>query len=307
MTMTANLQWAPPDRARKALIAQEVLCRRIAALVRRRVPPQDAEDVVQSILCDALAAQRMPADDGDVPRWLFGIARNKIADHHRRARRAPPRSADDPDAIAARPEPHDAASLLRVVASHAAEHAGGARTLEWMAREAQGDELEAIAREAALAAPAVRKRVSRLRKALRGRLLHEALLVLTAAFALVVMLEWRSIAREDSTSIVADPPGERAAEGLAALQGTWRVEEMTPPRVDAPRIDVRVSGARVEIATPVVLSTRVVELRAVDSGRFAVTLDDGRGGMRSATLTFAGPDRITIDDGTARIVLVRRP
>ena len=59
----------------------------IAAYVRRRVPPQDADDVVAQVF--AVAWRRF----GSVPAapqdrlWLFGVARNSVADQQRSARR----------------------------------------------------------------------------------------------------------------------------------------------------------------------------------------------------------------------------
>ena len=51
-------------------IGRETLRRTLAGIVRRRVPETDAEDVVQSALCDALAAQNPPDDPDDVPRCV---------------------------------------------------------------------------------------------------------------------------------------------------------------------------------------------------------------------------------------------
>src|SRR5687767_7282890 len=61
--------------------------RGLTALLRRRVPPQEVEDIAQTVLCDALAAGNIPSDPEEFRRWLTGIARHKIADFHRRAAR----------------------------------------------------------------------------------------------------------------------------------------------------------------------------------------------------------------------------
>ena len=59
----------------------------IAAYVRRRVPPADADDVVAQVF--AVAWRRfgtVPAPPQD-RLWLFGVARNSVADQYRSAQR----------------------------------------------------------------------------------------------------------------------------------------------------------------------------------------------------------------------------
>jgi hypothetical protein len=51
--------------------------------------------------------------------------------------------------------------------------ARGAETMGWLAREAAGERLDELAREASLPAATVRQRVSRMRRWLRKRWLHE--------------------------------------------------------------------------------------------------------------------------------------
>ena len=45
--------------------------RNLTTMVRRRVPACEADDVVQSVLCDVLAARAVPQDD-ELPRWVVG-------------------------------------------------------------------------------------------------------------------------------------------------------------------------------------------------------------------------------------------
>src|SRR5215467_12922982 len=122
--MTSDLSWAPPSAVTRALLAGNATRRRLSAIVRRRVPSQDADDVVQSVLCDALAAEQVPVDPDELARWLAGVARHKVADHHRRAARVAlesgsARLGDHPSPSAAelpsRPAPFEARALLRVV------------------------------------------------------------------------------------------------------------------------------------------------------------------------------------------------
>jgi len=59
----------------------------LLAMVRRRVPPADADDVVQAALTEAVASTDRPRDREEARRWIWGVARNKVADYHRRQRR----------------------------------------------------------------------------------------------------------------------------------------------------------------------------------------------------------------------------
>jgi RNA polymerase sigma factor (sigma-70 family) len=166
-----------------------------AALIRslrQRVPPADIEDVVQATLVEAWAApeDRRPVDAEGARRWLWGIARHKVADLHRRGRRERVAllgdAAEEPSADPSRATPdtmagasndsgersegaRDANDLLRWAADQLPAGDDVPQTFEWLLREGDGDKLEQIAEEEALPAPRVRQRVSRLRKHFRSR------------------------------------------------------------------------------------------------------------------------------------------
>ena len=55
---------------------------RVQAYVRLRVPERDSEDIVGDIFLRALEKRR--GIRGDRAAWLFSVARNRIADYHRR-------------------------------------------------------------------------------------------------------------------------------------------------------------------------------------------------------------------------------
>ena len=57
------------------------------AYVRRRGLGDSADDLVQTVLCDALAVEAVPERNSELPRWLTGIARNKVVDERRRRSR----------------------------------------------------------------------------------------------------------------------------------------------------------------------------------------------------------------------------
>ncbi len=71
----------------------------LQAYVRRRGLSDSADDLVQTVLCDALAAPAVPDRSSELPRFVTGIARNKVVDEHRR--RARWKRADVPEELAA--------------------------------------------------------------------------------------------------------------------------------------------------------------------------------------------------------------
>ncbi len=73
--------WSP---AARSVIQGSTLHRELWAMVRHRVPASEVEDVVQGVLCEALSSSNVPASAADVPRWVMGIAKHKVADFHRR-------------------------------------------------------------------------------------------------------------------------------------------------------------------------------------------------------------------------------
>src|SRR5687767_10059117 len=94
--------------------------------VRRRVPPADVDDVVQTILCDALAAERAPTEREELRRWLVGIARHKVADLHRKGTRERPVEAPEPEAP---PAPVEVREMARWAEEQAQSTKDGGKTL----------------------------------------------------------------------------------------------------------------------------------------------------------------------------------
>jgi DNA-directed RNA polymerase specialized sigma24 family protein len=155
---------AMPDL--RVYLAEPGVRRDLARLVRGRVPPRDADDVVQSVLCAALAADFVPDERDDLPRWIAGIARHKVADVFRRAQREPAVEAPDLEAPA---PPFEARQIAARVIDEAQDDPAAREALAWIAREHAGESWEEIAREARLSGEVVRKRISRFRRALRAR------------------------------------------------------------------------------------------------------------------------------------------
>lgn len=311
-------------RIQEALAAPS-LRRSLAAMVRRRVPANDVEDVAQTILCDALAAPGIPSDPEELRRFVTGIARHKVADFHRHARRTATRTADlsaadaadaaPPPALTVDPAPIEARALLARIASSVAESASRREqeTLEWLVREHAGEQLQTIAEESGVPAPAVRQRVSRLRRVLRAQWAH-ALVLLAVGGSCAVLTERAH--RDHASAIVADPTGDPIARAATLMQGRWRIESIVArdagdtaaAALEAKVVDIRISGRRVELVGPVHTTSRAIgaATRRPDGSLSIELLDDG-GNVQHLTARVDGERMLlTVHDGrlrgTARLV-----
>jgi len=194
----------------------------LAAMVRRRVPEADAEDIVQSALAEALASASAPKEPDALRRWVWGVARHKVVDFHRRARREEVTELPDLPELFDEP-PHAERDLLRWAEKELPPQAAARETLGWLLREGDGEKLEHIAEGARLPPPQVRQRVVRLRKHLRTRWAREvaALAALGVVVTIAVVIWTRR--REPVTPIAHDPsavplPIAPVPEDLAARE-----------------------------------------------------------------------------------------
>lgn len=213
------------------------LRRDLARIVRRRVAPSDVEDVVQATLLEVLAAR--PRLEGGEELWYFSlfVARQKIADvHRRRARdeRIACAAADGPLVAPAADAATDAWDLARWTerALPTSEDAG--RTLEWMLREGEGEALSEIAEAERIAPVVVRQRVSRLRRLLRERWTREV-----GAVVVVVLL----VAGAGAAWLGRRPVADRPAPARDALPAA-RVAPSASARSCDPPFVVDADGRR---------------------------------------------------------------
>jgi DNA-directed RNA polymerase specialized sigma24 family protein len=178
----------------------------LIAMVRKRVPESEVEDIVQQALAEAIESPHAPQDSESLRRWIFGVAKNKVVDYHRRAGRE---SFDLPD-VAGSPAPHAEADLLRWAERNLPDGAENQKTLDWMLREGEGEKLESIAASEKLPPPRVRQRVSRLRRHFKENWQREVALL--AALGVIVSAVFIFILRKDGpepiTHEVVDPRAE---------------------------------------------------------------------------------------------------
>src|SRR5262249_32012458 len=133
-----------------------------------RVPASEIEDLVQSTLLDAFAAETAPRDQTELRRWVYGILRNKVANHYRTKRREVPLGPEG-ELAPADSAPRSARELLPWAETELPPGEGADRTLDWLLEEADGEKLENIARAERVPATRVRQRVARLRRHFRER------------------------------------------------------------------------------------------------------------------------------------------
>lgn len=196
----------------------------LQAYVRRRGLGDSAEDLVQTVLCDALAVEAVPERHSELPRWLTGIARNKVVDERRRrARWKPAELGDEPEA----PRSPEALDLLRRIARDVVEPEER-RALDWLVREHEGDALYLIALDQALEPSTLRQRICRLRKSLRARYLAALVALLGVGAA------W---ATHDMGGVSGSEIG---GDALSPFAGVWQVTAGAPARYG--HLQVRVSG-----------------------------------------------------------------
>lgn len=246
-------------------LADRELRHLLEGFIGRRVPRAEVDDLVQTVLCDALAARRAPTGHEDLRRWLVGIARHKIADHYRTAGREHP--TDSPQ-VTVEPAPHESRAMVQWAEQAAQTEFAPAQTLSWMAREGEGESLAAIAAEEQIPAARVRQRVSRLRRTLKQRWAAELSVAVVVVLAVFGAWQWwtgsdRPRALRSAPVIVPDAvvteAGTLRREGLRACdQAHWqhclelldRARELDPRGDQAPAIGAARRRAAAGIEPP---------------------------------------------------------
>jgi DNA-directed RNA polymerase specialized sigma24 family protein len=256
------------------------------AYVRRRGLEDSAEDLVQTVLCDALAVEAVPERDSELPRWLTGIARNKVVDEHRR--RARWKRADLPEDLEA-PRSSDARDLLQRIAREVVEPEER-RALDWLVREHEGDSLYLIALDQALEPSTLRQRICRLRRALRARYLAPLVVVLGLGSAWAV---------HDAG---AERPAVSMSEASSPYSGTWRVVTTSPAKYARLGLSVRIDGGVVRVIGPTAALSRDLVIESVVKNQ--VTLRSGKS-VWVARFEQLAPDHLRLSSSRGSVELQR--
>lgn len=231
----------------------------LATMVRRRVPASEVDDIVQQTLVEVVSSSQRPDEPEALRKWIFGIARNKVVDYHRRAQRE---TFDVPEL--GTEASADVEDLLRWAMRELPPGSDANETLDWLLREGDGEKLEAIADDADVPAPRVRKRVSRLRQHFRSRRAAEFAALAALGIAGVVLFLWLRKEHEEEpiVRVVEPTPEQRGREerlrGLEAcraelwdrcVEGLDRAKALDPAGDDAPEV-VRARKAAAEHRSP---------------------------------------------------------
>jgi DNA-directed RNA polymerase specialized sigma24 family protein len=271
--------------------------------VRRRVPSDETDDLVQAILCAALEARQRPTDIIGLRRWLTGVARHLIARHYEVARTARRVDGEAPEPAQA-PAPFEERSLALWAAREAEAVAHGAETLDWMAREGDGERLESIAREARVPSARVRQRVSRLRRWMKGRYLAELALASSVAIALAWLWSRRQAPEASRVSDDVPPPvASWAAPAPSAAEieaGARRQRELAAQLCEkqdwAGCLEALDSAKRIDPAgdeAPSVLALRSAAGAATKAGQSPSGLAQRKSPGRPAASTPEGGESLT--------------
>jgi len=256
------------------------------AYVRRRGLGDSADDLVQTVLCDALAVEAVPERNSELPRWLTGIARNKVVDEHRRRSRW--KRAEATEDLEA-PRSTEARELLRRIAREVVEPEDR-RALDWLVREHEGDSLYLIALDQALEPNTLRQRICRLRKSLRARYL----VALVVAFGL-------GTAYAAFPHAVA-PSAASVTQALSPYAGTWRVTATTPAEYQRLHLQVSIDGNSARVFGASEALGREVVIERINATE--VTLRSGKR-VWVAKLDRLGPSHLRLSTARGSVDLQR--
>lgn len=186
--------------------------------LRRRLPAAEVDDALQAVYCAALEAKNVPVEETHLRRWMTVIARRQVAAYYERTSSE---QLGEPPEVEVESDPVETMSMLRWAEKQAAQSQLEAteQTLDWMARESEGEKLEQIAVDTHIPSANVRQRVSRMRRFMKARWALE----ISAALVLIGVAAWFLTRRSTPVvkleyvplppvSAVLPDPIERAAE-----------------------------------------------------------------------------------------------
>ncbi|MEZ4369688.1 MAG: sigma-70 family RNA polymerase sigma factor [Polyangiaceae bacterium] len=262
----------------------------LRAYARRRGLRDEAEDVVQAVLCAAVAAPNVPSEPEALPRWIHGILRRKVADVFRQRRRAPAGELSGVESATEQAPAFEARDFLRRIDSELNEprqrHALG-----WMLREHAGESLLEIARQEAVSPENLRQRICRLRRHLRAQFV----------VPLVVLLAFGATSWNELAPQVAE--AQLVAPAARPFVGRWRVEQIRGGDAALVGVVVQLEPAGVSLRTPQGVEFKHFEL--VQRGdQLSLVSGEKRWSVR---LTELGGGRVSIESDQGYVELRRLP
>jgi DNA-directed RNA polymerase specialized sigma24 family protein len=195
------------------LLSDPALLASLSRFVAARVPGSEVDDIVQSVVAEAIVSAHAPTVDEQVAPWVHGIARHKVVDWFRAKRRDVPQDPGLQDTVGVEDASAEARDLYRWAQKELPEGEENAKTLEWMLREGAGEKLETIAAEANLPAPRVRQRVSRLRRHYKARWAAQAA-ALAALLAVIIAIVIVSRRKQEEIAPLPSPSALPTQEPL---------------------------------------------------------------------------------------------
>lgn len=260
---------------------------RLAAYVRRRGVLHDPEDVVQEVICDALAVQAVPGEPDDIPRLLNTIAKRRVADWYRK-KRGQCRSEFVELPTSRDPEVRDL--LLRVNSGLKSETERA--TLSWLLREHAGESLKDIAHELSMDAQTLRQRVSRLRRHLRARYLGAVVLGLFALLGTAALLD------------ATHAPDVALSSRAHGFDGRWRIVASSRAESALWAWGVTVNGSNIRVTAPGGRTLMNLWCEQLDEHTWLVHAKDGAHRTR---VDATGPDRVRLSSAAGFLELERAP
>lgn len=257
---------------------------RLQAYVRRRGVLHDPEDVVQEVICDALAVQAVPGEPNDIPRLLNTIAKRRVADWYRK--RGQHTAEFIEPATSRDPEVRDLLARVDANLTSEAERA----TLSWLLREHAGESLKDIARELSMDARALRQRVSRLRRHLRARYLSAVALGLAVLLGAAALIE-----ATRSTGTALSSPAH-------AFDGHWRIVQSSKAERGLWAWGITVSGSHIRVTAPGGQALMTLWCERLDERTWLVHAKDG---THRTHVVADGADRVRLSSPNGFLVLER--
>jgi DNA-directed RNA polymerase specialized sigma24 family protein len=217
------------DDDREAMLRDPEILAAIDRAIRGRVPEDAVADVAQEALMAAYYAPNLPSDQPGRLKFCAGCARRQAKSYRRKVGRQPPTVADEKETeLVAQAVAADTVAerevLAKLVEQVPKKHL---LTFQWIAREAMGEKLSDMAKEAGIDPDVAYKRVHTLRANLRiWGIAVGAIAMLAFALSGVFLLlrPKEDMATHDATPIASVEPlrpaapvqlRERDAVGLA--------------------------------------------------------------------------------------------